>query len=372
MKKILVISSYSKSLVNFRGEMLRSFIKEDYKVWAAGPDYNSDTSDTLSNMGIQYMTYYLQRTGTSLFNDIKSYHSLKNLINQVEPDLVLSYTIKPVIYGSLAAKRSKITKIYSMITGLGNAFNNSSSIKARLLSYLTEVLYKIALKNIDGVIFQNLDDKDVFIQKGIIDKKQSYRIHGSGVNLNEFPLSKPKVKPVTFLFIGRLLKEKGINDFIEAAKIIKGIYPKTRFVVVGGVDSNPTSYTVEDFKNLEKSGLIEFVGGVDDVRPYLENASVFVLPSYYGEGTPRTALESMSMGKPLIMTDSVGCRETVKDGKNGFLVPIKSPDEIAKAMEKFVKEPKLIAQMGAESRRFAEEVYDVRKVNEEIHQILGL
>ncbi|MBD3614990.1 MAG: glycosyltransferase family 4 protein [Gracilimonas sp.] len=370
--KILVLSSLSKSLINFRGPLIQSFVDKGHEVIAAGPDYNAYVNDVLSRMGVQYEIYHLQRTGTNLLSDIKSYNSLKKLINKVQPDLVLSYTIKPVIYGSYAAKRLKVPKIYSMITGLGNAFNNTTSLKSSYLSCITEFLYKASLKNTDGVIFQNPDDRDVFVEKDIIQKGKAFRIYGSGVDIDEFAFSEPVFNPVTFLFIGRLLKEKGINDFIEAARIIRKKYSDTRFLVVGGLDNNPTSYSISDFKEFHDSGLIEFIGRVKDVKPYIKQSSIFVLPSYYGEGTPRTGLEAMSMGRPLIMTDSVGCRETVKDGLNGFLVPIKNPNKIAQAMEKFIIDPNLITHMSKESRRFAEEVYDVSKVNKEICKILGL
>lgn len=370
--KILIISSHSKSLVNFRGELLKSFINLGHQVTAAGPDFNQKVKDELYDSGIEYVNYYLERAGTNVINDLKAYRSLKELIGKVNPDLVLSYTIKPVIYGSLAAKKCKVSKIHSMITGLGNAFNNYSSLLSRLLSTITRALYKISLSKTNSVIFQNPDDQKVFLDKKIINEVQAYRIFGSGVDLEEFSYAKPILNPVTFLYIGRLLKEKGINDFIEAAILIKRNYPDSEFIVVGGADNNPTSFLIKDFKKFEKSGLITFAGRVKDVRPYIEKSSVFVLPSYYGEGTPRTALESMAMGRPLIMTDSVGCRETVKEGVNGYLVPVKEPSILAEKMEKFIQDPDLILTMGNESRKFAEEVYDVHKVNQHIHQILGI
>lgn len=369
--RILVISSYSKSLINFRGPLIQSIADKGHEVITAGPDYNSGVNEALSKVGVQYITYHLQRTGTNLLSDIKSYYSLKKLIRKVQPDLVLSYTIKPVIYGSLAAKVLGVEKVYAMITGLGSAFDSHQSMKSSLISKITETLYSKALNNIDGVIFQNPDDRQAFVDKKLVTQESSFRVHGSGVDIDYFMPADAVTDSIRFLFIGRLIKDKGIKEFIEAAQLVIKDYPKTEFHIVGWADDNPSGISKKEIEEWKEYDFLKFHGKVEDVRPYIKESSVFVLPSYR-EGTPRTALESMAMAKPLIITDAPGCRETVKEGINGFLVPVQNSSKIAEAMETFIKNPKLIEQMGKESRRFAEEVYDVRKVNEEIHQILGL
>jgi glycosyltransferase involved in cell wall biosynthesis len=369
--KVLIISSYSKSLINFRGPLIKSFIDHGLDVVAAGPDSNKDVYDALSKMKVKYRTYYLERTGTNIYGDIKSYLSLKKIIKDEGPDIVLSYTIKPVIYGSLAAKRMKVAKVYGMITGLGSAFGNNQTLKSRLLSWVTELLYKMALKNIDGVIFQNPDDTKAFIDKNLVLPKYAYNVNGSGVDLDYFFLSDPVLKPIRFLFIGRLIKDKGIVEYVEASKIVAKKYPETEFHIVGWADNNPSSVTEKELNEWKKFSFLKLHGKIEDVRPFLEECSVFVLPSYR-EGTPRTVLESMAMGKPIITTDAPGCRETVREGLNGFLVPVKSSNKIAESMEKFINEPELITYMGNESRKLAEELFDVHKVNSDIHKIFGL
>lgn len=361
----------SKSLINFRGSLIQSIVDEGHDVIAVGPDYNSYVNSTLSKIGVKYETYHLQRTGTNLLSDIKTYYSLKKLISKVQPDLILSYTIKPVIYGSLAAKALGVKKAYALITGLGSAFDSHQSLKSSILSNITETLYRKALTNIDGVIFQNPDDRQAFLDKNLVTKENSFRVHGSGVDIDHFSHDMPVPDPIRFLFIGRLIRDKGIKEFIEAAQSVIVEYPKTEYHIVGWADDNPSGISNKEIEEWKGHNFLKFHGKVEDVRPYIKESSVFVLPSYR-EGTPRAALEAMAMAKPLIITDAPGCRETVKNGINGFLVPVQSSTKVAEAMEKFIRNPELIGQMGKESRKFAEKVYDVRKINEEIHQILGL
>lgn len=371
---IVTISSQSSSLVNFRGSMLKEFVKRGHQVYAFGPDYDKNVDEKLQSWDINYSTYHLKRNGTNIISDVYSYYTLKRIINKIKPDIVFSYTIKPVIYGCWAAKSCKVNNIYAMITGLGSAFDNKNSISSQLLSCITEKLYKGALKNIDGVIFQNSDDQSVFLKKDLAKKEKTYIVNGSGVDLdwynydNNMPIS-----PVKFLLIGRLIKEKGIYNYIEAAKLIKQKYKnKVEFHLVGGLDTNPSSIQQKELVKWVNQEFLNYHGSVQDVRPFIKNSSVFVLPSYYGEGTPRTALEALSIGRPLITTNAPGCKETVKDGINGFLIPIKDSYRLAEAMEKFIINPTLISKMSLESRKLAEEKYDVNKVNSDILKILKL
>lgn len=369
--RVLVISNYSETLIMFRGKMLEEFKKKGHDVFTLAPDYHEKVKIGCENLGVSYDNYYLDRTGTNLLADIKGYFSLKNKIRSIQPDVVLSYTIKPVIYGSLAAKSVGVDSVNALITGLGSTFNNSSSLKDKFLNYTTNFLYKIALSDIEGVIFQNTDDREIFINRRLCSHKNSHRIHGTGVDLNDFALKEPVKKPIRFLFMGRLLTDKGLLDFVEAAKIIRRKYPESEFHILGRFDTNPNTINKSTMKSWTDHGLVQYHGEVEDVRPYIEKTSVFVLPSYR-EGTPRTALESMAIGRPLIMTDVPGCRETVKDGVNGFLVPVKDPKSIAEKMERFIKNPEMIEQMGAKSREFVEQKFDVRKVNSHIMEILNL
>ena len=369
--KILIVASKSRSLINFRGPLLRKLRTLGHEVIALAPDPQDSVRDTLESWEVEYHNYYLERTGVSFLRDFKSYYSLKKKIRSLKPDLVLSYTIKPVIYGSMAARAVGVNRIFAMVTGLGSAFDNKANFKSRCLSFITKRLYKKAINNIDGVIFQNPDDQKAFIQKKIVPPRKTHRVYGSGIDLDYYTQARVVTEPLRFLFIGRLLKEKGVLDFIGAATKIRKKYPAVEFHLAGGVDSNPSAIKKTELDQWKKAGLIHYHGDVNDIREVIGISSVFVLPSYR-EGTPRTALESMAMGRPLIMADSPGCRETVAEGENGFLVPVKDPTTLAGAMEKFIKNPGLIVPMGKRSREIAEEKYDVRKVNRDIIRILGV
>ena len=336
------------------------------------PDYNAMVEHTLSEWGVHYKTVFIDRTGTNLFRDFCAVRSLYKAIKRIQPDVVLSYTIKPVIYGSIAAGWYGVKSINSMVTGLGWGFNKELNLKGRLIRNIIIRMYRYAAKQNSAVIFQNPDDQQVFIDEGIVTASKTYRIYGSGADIDHYTYSPPPKGPIRFLFIGRLIREKGLLDFIEACKRLKQSYPEIECDVLGGFDTNPGAVSKDLLNRLNSENVINLPGRVDDVRPYIRRASVFVLPSYYGEGTPRTALESMAMGRPLIMADSPGCRETVAEGENGFLVPVKDPVALAGAMEKFIKNPGLIVPMGKRSREIAEEKYDVRKVNRDIIRILGV
>ncbi len=368
---ILVISSYTPSLMNFRGAMLRTFVDKGHKVIAVGPDHDQKIIDGLAKWGVEFKRVSLDRNGSNPFLDLCTLVRLYNMIRKLNPDLVLSYTIKPVIYGSIAASWVGAPKIYSMITGLGWAFNSSTSLKQRIVQLFVKKLYASALRKNNGVIFQNPDDQKEFIDKKIVSPELTHRIYGSGVDLSHFQYSNPPTRPVRFLFIGRFVKDKGIVEFIKACNAVFSKHPKTVFHLVGWHDSNPGSLTVNAINELDTNHCIVNHGKLEDVRPIIIDSSVFILPSYR-EGTPRTALEAMAMGRPLIMADTPGCRETVIGGENGFLVPAKDTDALVAAMEKFINNPEMIEPMGKKSRQIAEELYDVHKVNADIMRILGL
>lgn len=366
-KTILIIASVSRSLINFRGDLLKLLVKRGYKVIVAAGDSNEEILNKLALLSIPYHKYKINRKGKNILSDLQTFYSLIKLIKQVKPDILLTYTIKPVIYGSIAAKLLNIKNINALITGLGETFYNS---KNKFIKTITLCLYGLSFKSINSVIFQNPDDLNELLKRKIVTKEQSFRVYGSGVNLSLFkPSPLPKDK-IVFLFVGRLLKEKGILDFITAAKIIKPINTDVEFHIVGQLPTNSSYLTEEDLNYLENEDLIKYFGNVKDVRPYIEEASVFVLPSYYGEGTPRSALEAMAMGRPIITTDSVGCKETVNNGYNGYLVPIKSPSDIVKVMNKFIDDRKLLEVMAQNSIAFAQQFYDVNKVNREMLKII--
>lgn len=372
-KKILVISNSVRSLVLLRFQLLKDFVKHGYEVVACASfdDKGGDSkySAVLSKIGIRFVPIKLNNTSLNPIHDAVSFFMFIMLIRKEEPDVVLNYMIKPVIYGSLAAKCSKVPNIYSVITGLGYVFIGEN-FKIRALRFIVKKLYKISLKFNKKIFFQNSDDLNLFVNSHLLLKNKTVLINGSGVDINKYSLSTaPNV--CTFLLIARLIKDKGIFEYINAARQLKQRYPDTKFLLAGDIDSNPTALTSEELQAVVEEDIVEYLGWVDDVGKVLARSSVFVLPSYR-EGTPKAVLEAMAAGRPIITTNAPGCRETVKDGVNGYLISIKSVDQLIIAMEKFILFPELIVKMGKESRLIAEERYDIYKVNKSILQAMNL
>ena len=370
MARIAVIASYAPSLANFRGELLASFFECGHEVVALAPDFEASSRGPLVAMGVQCVTIGLTRTGLNPLRDLVDFLGLTRVLRVLRPDIVLSYTAKPVIYGSVAARAAGVGPAYSIVTGLGYSFSGSSPRQAMIRGILKQ-LYRAALRTNRAVFFQNPDDLEVFRGQGLLGTTRAVLINGSGVNLEHFQEAPPRPSPPVFLLMGRLLKAKGIVEYAEAARLLKARYPEARFHLLGPFDSNPDGIPFEQIKKWVSQGIIVYLGAIEDVRPFLADASVFVLPSY-SEGTPRSVLEAMAVGRPIVTTDAPGCRETVLDGVNGFLVPVRDIGALAAVMERFILEPDLIPAMGRMSRRFAEDKYDVHKVNAVILDAMGL
>jgi len=370
MARVLVLGGFAESLVNFRGDLLREMVKHGHEVIACAPHASVDVQSELFRLGVTYRHVDMDRTGINPIHDLDLIRRMISLFRELKPDVFLAYTIKPVIYGSIAARLAGVSKVFSIITGLGYTFMDQS-LKGTVLRAISIFLYRIGLKHHDKVFFQNPDDMELFGDLGLVNSsKQAVSVHGSGVDIERFrPASFPEA--ISFLLIARLLQDKGIHEYAEAAKIVKHHAPHVRFFLAGWIDSNPRAIDKEQLQAWQDSGAIEYLGKLSDVREAIAGCSVYVLPSYR-EGTPRTVLEAMAMGRPVITTDVPGCRETVVDGKNGLLVPAKDSKALADAMLSFVYEPGMIAYMGEASRRIASEKYDVRKVNAQILAAMSL
>lgn len=370
MANIILLGSYAPSLINFRGSLLYSLVKEGHRVTACAPGVTDDIEYSLNEMGVSCRNVFIRRTGTNPFSDVYTILALKRLFVQEKTDVLLSYTIKPVIYGSLAAGLAHVPSIYSMITGLGYAFT-SGSFKQNIVSNVAQLLYRSAIKKNKQVFFQNHDDRALFVKLGLVKSKtQTVIINGSGVDLECYQVT-PLPEKISFLLIARLINKKGIYEYVEAARIVHKRFPEIDFSLVGWIDSSPLAINKNDLRKWQQDDIIDYKGKLEDVRSAISNSAVYVLPSYR-EGTPRTVLEAMAMGRPIITTDVPGCRETVINKKNGYLVPPKDPIALAKAMERFILDPKLIYQMGRESRKIAVEKYDVQKVNKVIIDTMNL
>ncbi|MEE4248542.1 MAG: glycosyltransferase family 4 protein [Kangiellaceae bacterium] len=370
-KKILIIASFAGSLIRFRGDFIQSLIKNNFDVYTAAPEYTDSDKDQLLAMGAKPMTFALQRTGLNPVNDFKAIDALKNIMISQKIDLVFPYTIKPVIYGSIAANRCKIP-VVSLITGLGYTFSGVSK-KARILQRFNEKLYKLSIRKNKVIVFQNKDDYQLLLDRKVISKNQVVDfVSGSGVNLDEFSFKvKNPTDKVKFLLVARLIKEKGIALFMEAAKVLKAKHPKTEFHLIGALETSPTAISEDEINKLHKDRIIVYHGKQSNIAEHLHKTDVFVLPSYYREGLPRTTLEACACGNPIITTDSVGCRESVKEGVNGFLIQPKDLNGLIEAMEFFIDNPSKVEEMGYNSRKYAEERFDVDIINKNLTRIIN-
>lgn len=371
-KTVAIIGNQGFSMLNFRGALIEDLVAQGHVVYALAPQISPDVASLLRQLGAEPVEIELSRTGTNPIADLATVAYLRCTLRRLAPDITLSYAAKPNIYGTLAAWLARVPHRFAMIEGLGYIFiarPNEAMLK-RILRNVVVALFRLALRRAERVFFLNPDDVDDFLTLGLVRSDQAVNIGGIGVDLLVWKPAPPVVDPVTFIFVGRLLKDKGVLDFVAAAREVKSIHPATRFLLVGGVDENPESVEHSDVRAWVETGLLEWLGHVP-VAPWLAQSSVFVLPSYR-EGVPRSTQEAMAMARPVITTDAVGCRETVVDGLNGYLVPPRDPQALALAMQKFIETPELIASMGAEGRRLAEARFDVRKVNAVVIAEMGL
>ena len=369
--KFLMICSYLPSALNFRGKLLEAIQAKGYEIHVFAPDLTdfADELKQLQQLGCQIHEIPMQRTGTNPLKDLNTLMEMYRLIRQIKPDVVLSYTIKPVIYGTLAAWLAGVSKRFALITGLGYAFQNVESGKRSLFQKMVHGLYAQALKQADKVFFQNPDDLKLFQDMHLLEaNKPTVVVNGSGVNVQDFavlplPKNEQGITQASFLLIARLLGDKGVREYAQAAKIVKAKHPETEFHLVGWIDDNPSAISQAELNTWVADKTVNYWGKLSDVRPAIAASSVYVLPSYR-EGTPRTVLEAMAMGRAVITTDAPGCRETVANGVNGYLVGVKSVDDLVQSMQYFIEDPKLITYMGQRSREIALNKYDVHQVNQ--------
>lgn len=363
-QRILVIAGYAESILQFRGALLEMIQKTGMEVHVAAPglETSHDMRATLEALGFEPHDIPLHRTGRNPLRDLGCLAGIWRTIRKVRPVLVLGYTIKPVIYGSLAAWLARVPRRYALITGLGYTFQDGGS--GRLSSRLARFLYALALARTHKVIFQNRDDEQLFRRKRILDPSvPSLVVAGSGVDLRHYRASPVPDGPPRFLMICRLLASKGVREYVQAARHVRLRHPDVRFRLAGWFDEGPDAIRPDELAGWVDGGDVEFCGKLSDVRPAIAECTVYVLPSYR-EGMPRTVLEAMAAGRAIVTTDAPGCRATVVDGENGFLVPARSVDALAGAMLRFVDEPGLASRMGLRSRKIARDRFDVRKVNE--------
>ena len=367
-RNCLVLGTNARSLINFRGDLVKSLSNKNLHVILSSskPDCSDlDAFDHLEN--IEYRTIHLERNGLAFYDDIKTFFNIFSLIKRAKPKFILAYGVKLVIWGGLSARVAHVP-FFALITGLGFAFQGDS-FKRKLLTKLVALLYKIALKNSKAVIFQNKDNRNIFVEKRIVPGSKTHIVNGSGVDIKKYSVTELPESHVSFLCVSRLLGEKGLREYAAAARIVKDKFPNVRFDLVGPEDSSPDAISLEEV--CKWSDYVNYNGPTNDVRPYIEKCHVYVLPSHH-EGLPRSTLEAMSMGRPVLTTSAVGCKETVEEGINGFMVPVGSAIQLAQKMIWYIENKDKIQSMGEESRRIVENKFDVHKVNKEMLRILGV
>lgn len=365
-KRIVVIASYTPSLTNFRLELLKRMVEGGNVVSAFAPEDDPVVKADLKAIGVGFEPMPMARAGMNPVEDIKTLAFLFRRLRQISPDVVVSYTMKPIIYGGIAARLAGVKRRSFLVTGLGHVFSEAGIVsrKGRLVRAISVLLYRRAFSGAEAVFAYNDADMDDLARYRMLDPgKTAQLVPGSGVDLEHFSFQAvPEGKPV-FLMIARLLRDKGILDYVEAARIVKRRYPDAEFRLLGPFDPNPEAISPQDISGWTEEGIIRYLGETRDVRPFLRDCSVFVLPSFYREGIPRSILEALATGRPIITTDLPGCRETVEQGINGFCVPPQDPASLADAMLNFLDDPDLASRMGARSRTLAELKFDVHAVN---------
>ncbi|MDO4636150.1 MAG: glycosyltransferase family 4 protein [Lautropia sp.] len=367
-KRAIIIGGIAQSLVRFRGDLIRDLMARGYHVTAASAPTSDEAIAALRDWGVDYVPLPIDRTSLNPVKDLRTLYAIHRLVSRIRPDVVIAYTIKPVIYGGLAIRLCRPLRFLPMVTGLGFAFHGGSTLR-NMLAWLAVNLYRQALKPAHRVIFQNPDDRNVFVRKGIVPVAKTRVVNGSGVNLGHYARVPLPDGPVSFLLAARLLKAKGICEYVAAARQVKVNYPDAEFVIIGHKDTSPDAIPAAMIADWATDGVVRYDGGVADIRPWLARCSVYVLPSY-SEGMPRTVLEAMAMGRPVITTDVPGCRQTVVPGENGCLIPARDVGALVRAMEAFLADPASIPVQGEASYRMALEKFDVQAVNRDILQEL--
>lgn len=371
-KRVALIAPQHNSLLNFRGDLIQRLIDTGYEVYTLAPEYPEEFEKRLWEKGAKTLTYRVNRKSLNPFGDVTTARDLYKVFKKHRIDLIIPYTIKPVIYGSLAANWAGVP-VVSMITGLGLTFSKTSQ-KAKILEIFSKSLYKYALRKNNTIVFQNPDDLNLFLDRKIIrHRERTVVVNGSGVNLNRFAFraNKKERSDIKFVFMARLIREKGIELFIHAAQELKEKYPEAEFHVLGSGSSPASKKFIETLTDLTEKKVMHYHGFTNNVPAFLASCDVFVLPTYYREGIPRSILESLSVGLPIITTDMPGCRETIVENKNGILIPPKNQERLTEAMKYFLDHPDQVETMGLESRKMAETKFDVDLINDRLLEIVN-
>jgi glycosyltransferase involved in cell wall biosynthesis len=372
LKTFVLVAPKAISLIDIRGDLIRTVLARGHRVVCFAPAAD-DVWSMLTKWGAEVEDLPLDRRGLNPLADALYILRLWRRFHRMRPDVVMGYTPKPSIYAMIAAWLARVPRRVLLVTGLGFAFTETNYFTTVIVQGVARLLYWMGFRCATGVIFQNSDDRARL--SGLAPSKLLLTVvNGSGIALKRFPQS-PVPSPrggLVFVLVARLVRYKGLLEYAQAARRLKRDHPSTRFVIVGIPEKGPGALTAKEQRNVRDS--VEVIGPLtnEEVHGVLEFTHVFVLPSHGGEGVPRSALEALAVGRAIVTTKVAGCRETVQDGVNGFLVPARNAGALERAMRKFLDDPSLANRMGPESRRIAEKDFDVHIVNEHMIQALGL
>jgi glycosyltransferase involved in cell wall biosynthesis len=370
--RIVVLGSQPEYLTGLRGPMIREFLAAGHAVTAIGADDVTRVRADLEAWGASYEVVPIRRAGINPFADLRAIVALYLTLRRLKPDLLFAYTVKPIVYGLPVSWLAGVRQRFAMVAGRGFALLPGNEKRRRLARFLTMATYRFSLRFADGVLFHNDDDRELFRTQRLVNPSTpTMRIYGSGVDLDHYRPAPFPDSPVAFLMISRLIADKGVREYVEAARQLKRLHPDAIFRLVGPADPSPNGISATEVSALASEGVVEYLGPLSDVRPAIANAHVYVLPSYC-EGLPRSVLEAMAMRRPIVTTDAPGCRDTVMPGRNGYLARVKDAASLAAALERFIQAPESIEPMGEAALSFAQDRYDVRKVNRSIAEFLGL
>ncbi|BAR98271.1 lipid carrier : UDP-N-acetylgalactosaminyltransferase [Blastochloris viridis] len=367
---VALVGPHAGMTINFRGPLIDDLVGIGSKVAVLAPDFTDETRGAIAAMGAAAHDYPLARTGLNPLADLGALYALWRWFRRERPAVAFTFAAKAVVWGTLAAAAAGVPNRVAMIEGLGYAFIPSSGLKQRVVRWVLVQLYRLAFRLAHTVVVLNPDDARDLSRWCNLKADKTVLLGGIGVALDEWrPPSRRPGSPITFTMMSRILREKGVFEFLKAAEQVKARHPEVRFWLLGSVDCNPGGIQPDDLQPWVESGIVTWPGQVD-VKPYLAETSVFVLPSFYREGVPRSTQEAMAMGCAVITTDAPGCRDTVAEGVNGFMVPIQDVDALVAAMERFIAQPDLIEQMGRESRRLAEQRFDATRANRRLIEVM--
>jgi len=367
--KIIVAASFGPSLTNFRGDFIKEMVSAGNEVTCISIESTEDMKEQVGKLGSDYISTGGSRTGTGIIENLKLFWSYIRIINRIKPDICFLYMAKPIVFGGIASIFLRVKKIYPFVTGLETAFYGKG-IHNLLIRRILCGFYRIIFHFSKTCFFMNQDDYDRMISMRLIRRGKGVLVNGSGVNMNYFS-KLPLPEQACILMTARLVEGKGIREYFKAAFQLKRKYEGIEFMLVGGLDEHKEAISKEELKHLLSEGAVTYCGYAEDVRPYLNRCSIFVLPSYH-EGNGKSIVEAMAAGRPIVTTDVPGCRETVVDGYNGFLVKARDSEALAKGLELLIQNGKLREVMGEYSYQLCKEKFEVKHINKILLTEMGL